>query len=188
MKSCLSRLVGAWIDIAHLLPPAIERVAEREAMDSNLVSIKNMRDFADLCARLERQHVSLHFGHLRRWEAAEAAWRRVRHDEALARFAALMNSAAYVNPPGRVKLLSSITDVQLRTHSAKMRCVQQLQSIEPGGATADAVEAIRTRIEEIDTADQAEIADLFRALGMEQERVIEVCGCFEAVCPLRVFG
>ena len=65
LAAAVSKLVGELIETAHLLPPAIERLAEREVMDVNRVTLKNRRDFADLIARMEKTHVSMHFANRR---------------------------------------------------------------------------------------------------------------------------
>ena len=71
LKALLSTLVGELIETAHMLPPVIERLAEKEAMDSNRITLKNARDYADVLARLERQHVTHYYNCRNRWERLE---------------------------------------------------------------------------------------------------------------------
>lgn len=77
LSAALSTLTGELLATCHLLPPAVERMVEREAMDANRVTLKNRRDYAGVIAKLMQDHVHTYYAYKRRWEACETAWRGV---------------------------------------------------------------------------------------------------------------
>ena len=103
-------------------------------------------------------------------------WSQLRHQQALTTFEDLLNSPRYKNPPSRVSLLADIRELQNKTQSAKLAQVALLQQMVARDVTADAVDAVRTRLEAIDNEDQAAVAELFSALQSQQEQTMEVCG------------
>lgn len=165
----LRAMVKALVDIAHELPPTIERLAEQEAYEVNLVTISNRRDYADLVSRLRRDDVKVFHASRRRWELRLKAWRLLKHNRALETYKNLLNGETYTNPPSRAEKLRELQALQRKRHEERrLPLLKSLRTMVPPQLSSQKVEELKHQFEELDTLEQSQNADKFREAEASQ--------------------
>lgn len=68
----------------------------------------------------------------RAWEIRRDAWRRLRHDQALARFHKDLSASNFINPPQRVALFREFKEGQVLRHEKRIILLRELCTRRPG--------------------------------------------------------
>ncbi|OWZ03456.1 hypothetical protein PHMEG_00024813 [Phytophthora megakarya] len=129
----LQRLTWALMETAHALPHEVERIIEAEAYEVNMVVISNRRVYADLVARMGTANVDEFLTARLSWEKGQMNWRHLRHDDAIVRFQATINSPHFTDPEDRLQVLQQIRVFQEKIHSEQRLAV--LKELNDAGAS-----------------------------------------------------
>ncbi|KAG7385073.1 DNA-directed RNA polymerase III subunit RPC8 [Phytophthora pseudosyringae] len=149
----LQQLTCALMETAHALPPEVERIIEAEAYEVNTVVICNRRVYADLVARMGTVNVDVFLNARLAWEQGQIQWRHLRHDDAVARFKATLDSPLFTDPDERQHVLQQIRTFQEKVHSEQRLAV--LQQLNDAGAFLSSDQAKRI-LEELSATQQFE--------------------------------
>lgn len=125
-------MTATLVDIGHMLAPMIERLAETEAHDVNMVILTNKKSFAEVSARLEAEDITYYHNQRICWEECEDHWRQLRHDHAVKMQQDRFNSNVYKNPPQRVTQIDELKAAQQARHdSNRLPLLEKLREMRP---------------------------------------------------------
>ena len=150
----LSRLMDSLVQTAHMLPPALERMCEAQVHDVNLLILSNREVHAQLMARVRRAEIIRQKEHRQEWEARLAAWRVLRHEQALQTFKAFLHSAEVVQPRARRAVLRDLVVQQADYQKQREESCATLAQLEPPHLTEAAARLVRDALEAL-IADEA---------------------------------
>ncbi|GMF39678.1 unnamed protein product [Phytophthora fragariaefolia] len=139
VRAGLQHLTYTLMETAHALPPEVERIIEAEVYEVNTVVISNRRVYADLVARMGTANVEVFLSTRLAWEQGQLLWRHLRHDDAIARFAATLNSPLFTDPEERQHLLQQIRAFQENIH--REHRLAALKKLNEAGATLSSEQA-----------------------------------------------
>ncbi|KAE9339339.1 hypothetical protein PF008_g11632 [Phytophthora fragariae] len=149
----LQRLTHVLMETAHALPPEVERIIEAEAYEVNTVVISNRRVYADLVARMGTANVDVFLGARLAWEQGQIQWRHLRHDDAVAKFQATLDSPVFTDPEERRHVLQQIRVFQEKIHREQR--LEVLKRLEEAGAALSS-ELAKRILEELRATQQLE--------------------------------
>ncbi|KAA0145959.1 hypothetical protein FNF31_07899 [Cafeteria roenbergensis] len=165
----LRALTSRLSSVGHAQPGAVERIVAKEAADVNALALKNRTDAADVGAKLLATAALSRAANLRRWEAAQQAWRVLRHDDAMERVRERLNSPEFVDPPARVQAAARLREAQGRVHEqVLLPALRRLAALRPPQLTEEAVADARAQLEAAADAEAAAAADGFRGIQAAQ--------------------
>lgn len=149
----LQHLTHVLMETAHALPPEVERIIEAEAYEVNTVVISNRRVYADLVARMGTANVDEFLSARLAWEQGQVRWRHLRHEDAIDKFQATLNSPLFTDPEERRHVLEQIRVFQEKIHREQR--LEVLKRLKDAGAALSSEQAKRI-LEELSTTQQFE--------------------------------
>jgi hypothetical protein len=178
----MEKLTSALVDIGYELEPAIDRLVEKIAVELNVVVISNRKDHADVIARLESKAVLSRQKMHERRDAADRAWRLLKHKDAVQRYQDLLNSPLYKNPPARVRALELMSEGMKKRHlNNRLPLLRSFLSLRPPQLSEDAdapitkegvIESYKVELDHVEKQDQMETSTTFSNVRNIQEEVI----------------
>ena len=163
--AALRSLVGLLNDIAHRLPPSIERIGEELAFETNKVVVENRKSHAELLALLRRRDVAVAAEARARWEQRFRDWRRLRHERALEEYQTDLGAEAFTNPPARQALLEAFRASQGARHEKRLAVLGGLASTEASSLSPAAVQAAEASFAAIAADEQTAVEHCTAELG-----------------------
>ncbi|KAH8059197.1 DUF4455-containing protein [Aureococcus anophagefferens] len=154
----LRTLVDRLLKIAYKSPGEIERLVEAEAFELNTVIIANRRSHAELLAMLERKDVGVGLVAIESWRRRQEAWRRLRHDRAVAEFQAELDGATFTNPPERGDLFERIKARQVDVDARRSAILDGVKAMKCPTLESGEVTASKALFKEIYEAEDEAIA------------------------------
>ena len=142
----LGKLLDSLIETAHELPPALERMAELQVFEINLLILANREVHAQLMARVRRAEVLRQKQHRALWEVRLLEWRRLRHEQALTTFKALLHSQEVVQPPARKDLLKELDEQHVDFQKQREETAATLGRLAPPQLTEITAGRVRTAL------------------------------------------
>ena len=143
----LGKLLDSLIETAHELPPALERMAELQVFEINKLILANREVHAQLMARVRRAEVLRQKQHRALWEVRLLEWRRLRHEQALTTFKALLHSQETVQPPARKDLLKQLDEQHVDFQTQREETAATLGRLAPPQLTEITAGRVRTALE-----------------------------------------
>ncbi len=122
----LQRLVARMTEIASAPPAEIERLLQQESTDANGHMLRNRASYAELIARLKVVSVQRLNELTDVFAERKAAWRKLRHERALAQFFAAVRADDFQKPPQRRLVFDELKKVQTLVHS---QCMLKLRGL-----------------------------------------------------------
>ncbi|GLE02477.1 hypothetical protein PINS_up011315 [Pythium insidiosum] len=184
----LRGLTKTLMDTAHALPNEVERLIEAEAFELNVVVITNRKAYADLIARLASADVDVFLRARLQWEHGQTLWRRLRHDDALARFEHTLASTQFTDPRERQLVLAQIRAFQRELHDARrlpvLRRLQELQA----DVTSTAVTKSLQELSEIQRLEEERNAFFFDELRVVHDAKVREALAMREALRLELHG
>ncbi|KAJ8550646.1 hypothetical protein ON010_g10423 [Phytophthora cinnamomi] len=149
----LQRLTFVLMETAHALPPEVERLIEAEAYEVNTVVISNRRVYADLVARMGTSNVDVFLTARLAWEQGQIRWRHLRHEDAIVKFQAILDSPLFTDPEERQHVLQQIRVFQEKVHIEQR--LAALKRLNDAGATLSSEQA-KNILDELNATQQFE--------------------------------
>ena len=115
--------------------------------DVNLLILANRQVHAQLMSRVRSAEARRVKEDRARWEERLAAWRQLRHDQALNAFKTYLHSDQVVQPAARAKLLGEIAEQQTSFHARREATLGSLGGLTPPALTEAAATEVRGQLE-----------------------------------------
>jgi hypothetical protein len=162
IKSAVATLIDDLVGVSYLLRPEIQRLVEAESNLANNVIITNLQAASDCTARLRRMHVEVGIQRRAQWEIRERDWRRLRHNDAIARFHRIIDSNEYRNPELRQQVLSAFrTRQEERQTTIRLPLLAKLGNLTvPPNLSTTAVKQVLAEFEELHVNEEQETSAL----------------------------
>jgi hypothetical protein len=122
----LQRLVGRLTEIASATPADIERLLQQESTDANSHMLRNRASYAELIARLKVVSVQRLNELTQTFAERKAAWRKLRHERALAQYFALVRADDFQKPKQRRLVFDELKKIQSVVHA---QCMVKLRGL-----------------------------------------------------------
>jgi len=151
----LRTMVDTMVNIGLLLPQEIERVAEVESFECNAVIIGNLRQHAELMARMEKEDILERVEARRKWEARLSDWRDLRHQRGIMEFQRDITADNFTNPPSRVATFEAFKTEQMARHEIRCEVLKRLGVMTNDTLASTTVDNIRTSFHQVRTNTRA---------------------------------
>jgi hypothetical protein len=172
----LRKMASRLVDIGHALPPAVERIVSKEALELNKLTLKNRHDAADVGAKLRAEAAKSRLRNRRRWEEAEQAWRELHHTRCVKTTLSRLESDEFVNPPSRQAASRSLRGEQTRVHQEeRLPVLRELVSLRGEDLVEARVADVRRRFEAVAEAEARVASDGFARIR-EAQRLTDESG------------
>ena len=170
----LRTLLSSLMKVAYIGVGDIQRLTEKEAHEVNLVILGNYRAHADVAAKLKKEelHTRVKTRHL--WLDRQIAWRHLRHNDTLARYQEVLNSARFTNPVKRQDILKALKQDQLSRHvNTRLKLLKDLAFMKPPTIQSAEVVALKKKFAELSNVEDATNQEYYDKLLQQKEDMIE---------------
>lgn len=161
--------------VAHLMPPDVHRLLEKEAQRVNSTILINRRAYADLTSNLLSADVERERQCYITWQRRVEDWRQLKCQVAVEKFNEFMKSLSIKDPPELRRKMELFTAEQRTLNKKRLDLLESLRNMRPPNSTKSAVYQWNTAL--LDTCHQLEevharYKDILQA---EYDRVIDQC-------------
>ncbi|KAJ0410576.1 hypothetical protein ATCC90586_007409 [Pythium insidiosum] len=184
----LRSLTKTLMDTAHALPNEVERIIEAEAFELNVVVITNRKAYADLLARIASADVDVFLRARLQWEDGQTLWRRLRHDDAIARFCHTLESTQFRDPRERQLVLAQIRAFHRELHDERrLPILKRLQDLE-ANVTSAAVTSSLQELSELQRLEEERNAFFFDELRVVHDAKVREALALREALRLELHG
>ncbi|CAH1787861.1 unnamed protein product [Owenia fusiformis] len=125
--------------IAHLMPPHLHKLLDKDSQLINQAVLSNRRAYSDLYARLMMADIEREKVQHTRWKKRVEDWKNIHIDMAVAEYIAYMESED-VTSPGEVNLiLKEMKEQQEQINVQRLDLIKSLRDMRPPGSTKTSV-------------------------------------------------
>lgn len=161
--------------VAHLMPPDVHRLLEKEAQRVNSTILKNRRAYADLTSNLLSADVERERQCYITWQRRVEDWRQLKCQVAVEKFNEFMKSLSIKDPQELRRKMELFTTEQRTLNKKRLDLLESLRNMRPPNSTKSAVYQWNTAL--LDTCRQldevhARYKDILQA---EYDRIIDQC-------------
>ncbi|XP_031558023.1 coiled-coil domain-containing protein 180-like [Actinia tenebrosa] len=169
--------------IAHLMPPDVHRMLEKEALHINSTILTNKRSCADLIAHLLSADIERERKCYIKWQTRVEDWRLLKCKESTRKFSEFMQSPPIKDPPDVQRELECFTLEQKAINSRRHDILESLRNLKPPNSTKSAVYQWHSSLVSLGH-DLEELHIKYKTiLNEEYEKVIQ--RCLEEVCKYK---
>ncbi|XP_002742433.1 coiled-coil domain-containing protein 180-like [Saccoglossus kowalevskii] len=160
--------------IAHLMPPDVQRLLEKESQIINQTMLANRRAYADLFARLMKNDVERERNQHEMWRNRVEDWKQLNINEAVKKFTEFMQSEEIVQPSGIDNLLTMMKTEQNNLNTKRLELLNSLKDMNPPSSTKTAVYSWNSQLTAITRQIDELHVQYMGKLHEEYERVCQV--------------
>ncbi|XP_032230152.2 coiled-coil domain-containing protein 180 [Nematostella vectensis] len=124
---------------AHLMPPDVHRLLEKEALHINSTICTNRRAYADLIGHLLSADVERERNYYTLWQSRVEDWRQLKCQAAITKFIEFMDSPPIKDPPGVRRKIEEFTIEQRAVNKRRLDLLDTLRKMKPPNSTKSAV-------------------------------------------------
>ncbi|KAJ7372226.1 hypothetical protein OS493_019670 [Desmophyllum pertusum] len=161
--------------VAHLMPPDVHRLLEKEAQRVNSTILMNRRAYADLTSHLLSADVERERQCYISWQRRVEDWRQLKCQVAVEKFNEFMNSSPIKDPPELRRKMELFTAEQRTLNKKRLDFLESLRNMRPPNSTKSAVYQWNTVLTDICHQLEDIHARYKDILQAEYDRVIEQC-------------
>lgn len=161
--------------VAHLMPPDVHRLLEREAQRVNSTILMNKRAYADLISNLLSADVERERQCYISWQRRLEDWRLLKCQVAVASFNEFMKSSSVKDPPELRRKFELFTVEQRALNKKRMDLLESLRNMRPPNSTKSAVYQWNTALIDVNRQLEEVHARYKDIIQAEYDRVIEQC-------------
>jgi hypothetical protein len=159
------------VNIAHMLPDAIERFVEQQTEPVNLVVLRNARAYAVTMARLRKKDVAFFVATRSRHRELVRTWRQLRHDEVVRNFNTRLDSDEFTGPSDRAALLDEAQSTRKSRHTkSRLKILKRLRSLVPPILDTTAINDVKNKFKELNKEEEAWFHEFTGKLGHSNAR------------------
>ncbi|KAM7451254.1 hypothetical protein ABFA07_001297 [Porites harrisoni] len=161
--------------VAHLMPPDVHRLLEREAQRVNSTILMNRRAYADLISNLLSADVERERQSYIAWQGRVEDWRQLKCREAIEKFNEFMNSSSVKDPSELKRKMELFTAEQSAVNKKRMELLESLRNMRPPNSTKSAVYQWNSALIDLNRQLEGVHARYKDIIQAEYDRVIEQC-------------
>lgn len=161
--------------VAHLMPPDVHRLLEREAQRVNSTILMNRRAYADLTSHLLSADVERERQCYISWQRRVEDWRQLKCEVAIQTFDEFMQSPAIKDPPDLKRKMQFFTTEQQTLNKKRLDLLESLRNMRPPNSTKSAVYQWNTGLTDICRQLEEVHARYKDIIQSEYDRVIDQC-------------
>ncbi|XP_078383943.1 coiled-coil domain-containing protein 180-like isoform X2 [Oculina patagonica] len=161
--------------VAHLMPPDVHRLLEKEAQRVNSTILMNKRAYADLTSHLLSADVERERQCYISWQRRVEDWRLLKCQVAIEKFNEYMKSSSVKEPPELRRKMELFTAEQRTLNKKRLDLLESLRNMRPPNSTKSAVYQWNTALTDMCHQLEEVHARYKDVLQAEYDRVIEHC-------------
>nr|XP_022322520.1 coiled-coil domain-containing protein 180-like isoform X7 [Crassostrea virginica] len=162
-------------NIAHLMPPDLNRFLDQESQLVNQTMLSNRRAYSDLYVRLMSSDIEREKAQYTIWKRRVEDWRQLNTKLAIEHFSNFMHEEKIINPPGVTKVYNFMIAEHDVINRRRLDVIKQLCDLKPPASTKTAVyqwdKTLQNLTKEIDSVNQLHLSKLHA----EYEKVCQDC-------------